>query len=75
MSGRTDVILRLADPVNIDRPLGEPVPVTELAIAVDDPARFVADVEAARGGPVPRGHGQPMPLAWVTPAELAEALA
>ena len=51
VSGRTDVTLRFAAPVRIERPIGEPVSVTGLSIAVDDPAHFVAAVEKARDAP------------------------
>lgn len=51
MNGRTDVTLRFAARIRIERPLGEPVSVTELSIAVDDPARFAVAVESARDGP------------------------
>lgn len=75
VSGRTDVLLRFATPVRVERPLGEPVDVTELAIAVDDPARFVAAVETARDErPTCAKDRRPL-LAWLAPADLAEALA
>ncbi len=51
MNGRTDVTLRFAARIRIERPLGEPLSVTELSIAVDDPARFAVAVERARDGP------------------------
>jgi hypothetical protein len=78
VSGRTDVLLRFAAPVRLERPLGEPLPVTELAIAVDDPARFVAAVEAARHQlPIAAAASDDRSalLAWLAPADLAEALA
>ena len=40
--GRTDLVLMLTEPVLIERPLGEPVTVTQLAFAADDPAALVA---------------------------------
>ena len=78
VSGRTDVLLRFAAPVSVERPIGEPVPVTELAIAVDDPARFVAAVEAARDEGLTAGvlaDDRRALVAWLAPADLAEALA
>jgi len=78
VAGRTDVLLRFAAPVEVERPLGAPVRVCELAVAVDDPERFVAAVLAAeRAAPAavtapPRVAGV---LAWPAPGELAEALA
>jgi len=77
VSGRTDVLLRFAAPVRLERPLAEPLPVTELAIAVDDPARFVAAVQDARCGPdtATAADDRSALLAWFAPADLAEALA
>lgn len=77
VGGRTDVLLRFAAPLRIERPLRDPLTVTELAIAVDDAARFVAAVETARAeasaaGPAIDDHGL---LAWIAPADLADALA
>jgi hypothetical protein len=77
VGGRTDVLLRLAAPIRVERPLADPLAVTELAIAVDDPVRFVAAVEAARAetasaGPASDDQGL---LAWIAPADLADALA
>ena len=42
VSGRTDVMLHFAAPIRVEPPLGDALSVTELTIAVDDPARFVA---------------------------------
>ncbi len=77
MSGRTDVLLRFAAPVRLERPLAEPLPVTELAIAVDGPARFVAAVQDARcdRAAATPGDDRSALLAWFAPADLAEALA
>ncbi len=75
VSGRTDVTLRFAAPVRIERPLGEPLSVSELSIAVADPARFVGAIEAVRHKPptaradAPRGK-----LAGFVSADRAEAL-
>lgn len=76
VSGRTDVLLRFAVPVHLERPLAEPLPVTELAIAVDDPARFVAAVQDARCDPgaATATDDRNALLAWFAPADLAEAL-
>lgn len=73
--GRTDVLLRFAAPVRVERPLGEPLSVTELAIAVDNAARFVAAVERARAEPRTAADDRRPLLAWFAPADLAEALA
>ena len=74
VSGRTDVTLRFAAPVRIERPLGEPVSVTELSIAVDDPAGLVATVETARDEPrIARAEDRHKLLGWFVPADLAEA--
>ena len=76
VSGRTDVTLRFAAPIRVERPLGDPVSVTELSIAVDDPARLVAAVETARDGPLTaRADDRGALLAWFAPADLAEAFA
>jgi len=48
--GRVDLWLELSTPVPVLRPLGEPVPVTRIAVAVDDPAAMRAAIEAARTG-------------------------
>ena len=56
VAGRTDVLLRFTEPLRVDRPLGDPVTVTELAVAADDPERLVraitglAERIAAPGG-------------------------
>jgi len=73
VGGRTDVRLRFTSPVRLERPLGDPLELIELAIAVDDPTRFAAAVEAARTA-APAPEGRPAPLAWLVPADLAEAL-
>ena len=71
-----DVVLRFATPVRVERPLGDPLAVTGLAVAVDDPARFVATVEAARDEPLAAGaRDRRGVLAWLAPADVAEALA
>ncbi len=74
--GRTDVVLRFAAPVAVERPLGDPVAVTELEVAVDDPERFVAALRAAAATPrapvAERGTREL--LGWLTPGELAAAL-
>lgn len=44
--GRTDVVLTLREPVLLERPVGNPVAVTRLALAVDDPAALVAALAA-----------------------------
>lgn len=76
VGGRTDVTVRFSSPVRLERPLGDPLWVTELAVAVDDPARFVDALGAAKMTRLPamaeRRSGF---LAWLTPPELAEALA
>jgi len=75
VSGRTDLTLCFAAPVRVERPLGEPLSVSELSIAVDDPARFVAAIEAVRHKPptaradAPRGK-----LAGFVSADRAEVL-
>lgn len=57
----------------VDRPLGEPLPVTELAIAVDDPPRFQkARYEPGAATTVDERSAL---LAWLSPADLAESLA
>ena len=63
--GRVDLWLELTTPVPVLRPLGEPVPVTRIAVAVDDPAAMRAAIEAAQAGlalpdmPAPR-HAAPL---------------
>lgn len=44
--GRTDLALTLRDPVLLQRPIGDPVAVTRLALAIDDPAALVAALAA-----------------------------
>ena len=44
---RVDVWLELSRPVTVERPLGEPVSVTRLALAADDPPAVGAAVAAA----------------------------
>lgn len=77
VSGRTDVLLRFAAPVRLERPLGEPLLVTELALAVDEPRRLIAAVEAARHQvrTSPATDEPGAVLAWLAPADLADALA
>lgn len=75
VGGRTDVLLRFATPVRVERPLGDPLTVTELAIAVDDPPRFIAVVEAARSERPAAADEQGALVGWLAPADLAEALA
>jgi len=75
VSGRSDVALRFTAPVRIERPFGEPLSVTELSIAVDDPAHFVAALEAARDEPRTASADERRALlTWSVPADLAEAL-
>ncbi len=72
--GRVDVRLRLAEPVCVERPLGDPIPVRELWVAVDDPGGFAAAVEAAQGTSlVTTPERRRSALAWLAPADLFEA--
>ena len=73
LHGRSDVLLRFGAPVVVERPLGDPVAVTELAVAVDDPERFVAAVRAADTAR-PAARGSREVLGWLTPADVAAAL-
>ena len=66
VSGRTDVTLRFAASIRLERPLGEPLNVTELSIAVDDPARLVAAVEQARDEPL-NARADERALLWLAP--------
>lgn len=75
VGGRTDVLLHFAAPVRLDRPLGEPLHLTELAIAVDDPERFVVAVEAMRDGSNAASMNRGGLPTWLAPADLVEALA
>ena len=78
VSGRTDLLLHFTAPARLERPLGEPLHISELAVAVDDPERLVAAVEAARHEtltePAGEDHRRAL-LAWLAPADLADALA
>jgi len=51
------------------------VDVTEPAIAVDDPARLIAAVEAARDEEVTAAPRRSGPSTWFVPADAAEAFA
>jgi hypothetical protein len=51
--GRTDVALTLAEPVLVERPLGDPVAVTRVAFAADDAANLIA---ALADPPAPCAH-------------------
>jgi len=79
VSGRTDLLLRFSAPARLERPLGEPLHISELAVAVDDPASLVAAVEAARDATRTEAAGEDQRrselLAWLAPADLADALA
>ena len=44
--GRTDLALTLRAPVMLERPIGDPVAVTRLALAIDDPAALAAALAA-----------------------------
>lgn len=52
-SGRVDLVLCLHEPVAVERPLADPVPVSSIAVAADDSAAMLAAIEAARLGPPP----------------------
>lgn len=74
VAGRTDVLLRFTHPVVLVRPLADPLSVTSLEVAVDDPEPFVAAIAAAAHA-VPAAPTRPAPLAWLGPVDLADALA
>ena len=44
--GRTDLVLTLREPAMLERPIGDPVAVTRLALAIDDPAALTAALAA-----------------------------
>lgn len=46
--GRSDLVLSLSEAALIERPLGDPVPVTSIAVAADDPAGMLAAIEEER---------------------------
>ena len=46
--GRVDLVVSLAEPVLVERALGDPVPVTSIAVAADDPAAMLAAIEEER---------------------------
>ena len=46
--GRVSLEISLDEPVRIERPLADPVPVTSIAVAADDPAAMLGGIEAAR---------------------------
>jgi len=76
ISGRTDVVLRLEAPVEVERPFGDPFAVTQIMVAVDDPERLVSAVRAAQAVPsTVEDHRRFGLLAWLAPADLADALA
>jgi len=71
-SGRVDVTLDLRTPVQVERPIGDAVPVTTLHVAVDDPEVFLGALAAAEPAS-PRAPARPA-LAWLAPADVLEAL-
>lgn len=75
-NGRVDVRLHLREPVEVERPLGDPVAVTTLSVAVDDPRRLL-DALAAAPNPDPASATGSKPrralLGWLAPADLLEA--
>lgn len=59
VGGRVALHFEMARPVTVNRPFGEPVRVTKLSIAVDDPAALVERVGAQRhAAPAPTVTGQ-----------------
>ena len=55
--GRVDVWLELDRPVLVRRPLGEPLAVTRIALASDDPGELVRSLTAVPA-PVPADGGR-----------------
>lgn len=74
VGGRTDVRLRFAVPVTIERPLADPFAVRELAIAGDDVPSFVAAVQRARSEPLIAGPRTGANSEWLMPTDLVAAL-
>lgn len=75
VAGRTDVLLRFTEPLRIDRPLGDPVTVTALAVAADDPERLVRAITPSRNAPqLPVAQRRQALQAWWLPADLLGAL-
>lgn len=76
--GRVDVTLHLDAPVEVERPLGDPVAVTSIAVAVDEPGRLLRALAEAHGAPAPSGEAAgrgERALGWLAPADLLEAAA
>lgn len=67
--GRTDLVLTLHRPVLIERPLGDPVAVRRLAVAVDDPAGLV---EAIASPPPPQSPARRRVTRWIPAVDAVE---
>jgi len=73
--GRVDVRLVLSAPIEVERPLGEPVAVSMISIAVDDPRSLLAELDERRttstGGEEREAQGL---VGWLAPvADLLDA--
>ena len=76
--GRVDVTIRLAGPVEVERPLGDPISVTSIAAAVDDPDTLLRELEDRRRTSASSPRAAPSAgrrLGWLAPADLVEAVA
>ncbi len=74
LEGRVDVRLRLTAPVEVERPIGDPVAATTISFAVDDPASLLRELERCRASPEPeRGESAGRPLGLLAPADLLGA--
>ena len=60
-SGRVDLLLSLHDPVTIERPLADPVLVSSIAVAADDPGAMHAAIEDGRLRPLRREPARSRP--------------
>jgi len=66
--GRVDVRLVLNTPIEVERPLGEPVTVSTISIAVDDPRGLIAELEQRRMLPPASAAHETGPLmGWLVP--------
>ncbi len=65
--GRVDLRLELKTPVELERPLGEPVSVSAISVAVDDPRALLAQLEQMQRAPTVLHETNSTFLGWLAP--------